>query len=147
LRHLGKTTIAISQLSFPFVLIVIGHYYAHQTFYETLLLAGVIVLGATLAVLYLPFVELHRHLKTVKKTLLEELQSLLEDETTQFMIDRKTPQNGVNYGRQLSILASAALYSQAERLNTWPYVGFDHVKWVSIVSSPVIAFLLKRFVG
>lgn len=147
LRHLGKTTLAISQLSLPFALVIIGHYYTHKNFYETLVLACAIVALGTMAILYLPFVELHKRLKTVKNGLLESLYCLIDTETVQFLGNRKLAAQDATHIGQLSILAGTTLYSQTEKLNTWPYRAADRLKWISMLISPLIGFLLKKVFG
>ncbi len=146
-RHLGATTLAISYTSLPFLIVVVGHYFTHQHFYEVLAFACAIVLSMTIALLYLPFIELHKQLKSVKEAQLEKLHSALQIEIGLVMQEQQKPVKPNVCPPQLSILAASAIYQQTEKLKTWPYVGLDHLKWLSSVSSPILALILRKWFG
>jgi hypothetical protein len=143
-RHLGVTSTSLSQLSLPFIITLVGHYYTYARFYTLLLLAGGLVLSATMALLYLPFIGLHRHLRRVKERLLDRLANILSNQARALIQWDATAQAEPSRVQHLSLLASNAVYTQAKKLRTWPYLVADHLKWLSAIVPPIIAVLIKR---
>jgi len=143
-RVLGQVMLAFVFLDVPFACIVVAHVITHESFYLTLALAGVLFVAALCAQLFLPFIDLHRYLQTQKRMMLTLLAERIDDAQAALLASR-VPENTVP-DVQLTILALHGTYKQTRKLNTWPYLGSDVVKWASplvpIVSAIVTKILL-----
>jgi hypothetical protein len=127
-RSLGELMLGVVYLNVPFILAVLALAYTHHAFYWTLEVGAGIIAAGVVIEMFLPFVQLHRFLKKVKRTKLVELQNALE---------KLWAQSGDQNNNELALLATNALYERTARLSTWPYVAGDTIR-VALSFVPVV---------
>lgn len=141
-REFGNTMIVITYVEIPFISIIIAHTYTHTNFYITLLFAMVLVGVGSLAVLFLPFLKLHRFLTDAKIQLLNQLDCYIAKQQNLFFMDQKGNPNQSTLP-YLSVIASSNLYHQTQKMSTWPYLPVDLVKALGPFLPSLIAIFTK----
>lgn len=138
-RVLGQVMLGFVFLDVPFACIVVAHVVTHDLFYLTLGLAGSLFGLAVGVQLFLPFLDLHRYLKTHKARMLSQLAGMIDGAQAALL----APDAPGATAPQLTMLALLGAYREARTLNTWPYLGTDVVKWASPLLPIVTAITSK----
>ena len=96
----------------------------------------------SLAVLFLPFLKLHKFLTDAKIQLLNQLDSCIAKQQNLFFMDQKgnPNQSMIPY---LSVIASSNLYHQTQKMSTWPYLSADLVKALGPFLPSIVAIFAK----
>lgn len=133
-RPLGQAMLAVIYLNAPFAAVLVGdiltHNITHKNFYPTILGAVILLVAIILFEIFAPFVRLHTLLADGKKARLKELSQMLSAEETSIR-SKWDLITDFPASRLLSVLATAELYRQTEKMQTWPYLPIDRLKFLT----------------
>jgi hypothetical protein len=148
-RPLGQAMLAVIYLNAPFAAVVVAdiltHNITHKNFYPTILGAVLLLLAILLFEIFVPFVRLHSLLAEGKKARLKELSQMLSVGEISIRSKRELVAD-LPASRLLSVLATAELYRQTEKMQTWPYLPIDRLKFLTPLF-PVAAGVMKVLIA
>lgn len=151
-KDLGQLMMITVYMYMPIVIVIVALSHTHRNFYPTLALsAGLAVVIP--AQLFLPFLQLHRLLKSLKSQRLSDLErfltiaeiAILRSSANQHHRPLRHRLTDLPLGSYLRLLAGDTLYRQTVSLSTWPYVRADAVKWVTPFIPIMTSTVLRRY--
>lgn len=151
-KNLGQLMIIAVYMYLPIVMVIVALSHTHRNFYPTLALSAILALLVP-AQLFLPFLQLHRMLASLKSRRLHDLEQLLTKAEIALLSYRANDPRlssqaqlpDMPLGSYLRLIAGNALYKQTVALSTWPYVRADVMKWISPFIPIVTSVVLRRY--
>jgi hypothetical protein len=141
-RPLGEAMSVLAYIAFPFAVIIVAHVYTHPLFYPTLWFGTVLFAVALIAILFLPFWQLHIAVRQSKRALSARIGHLI-DSRVDLILGTHGEDTESLQAESAMIIAASSVLSRSEATSTWPFLPSDIPRLLLPILPSLVASLIK----